>query len=351
MPKRSSKCRNSRKPVAPPTERRPAIAVLGAGSWGTALAILLARNGHDVRLWGLPDLIDRIRQDGENQEYLPGIPLPPGLMPDKDLAAALGGAEEVLFVIPSHAFRSVARQVRDRIPATASVSWATKGFDPDTGMLLGDVAAQELPDHSLAVLSGPTFAAEVARGLPTAIIVASADEGHATRLADYLKSPTFRAYWTSDLIGVQVGGAAKNVMAIAAGISDGLGFGANARTALITRGLAEIRRLGMTLGGDAETFMGLAGLGDLVLTCTDNQSRNRRMGLALARGLSIADAKTEIRQEVEGVNTAREVRQLARKHGVEMPITEQVHRLLFEDLPPRQAVQELLQRQQKAENA
>jgi len=337
--------------VAPRTEKTPAVAVLGAGSWGTALAILLARNGHDVRLWGLPEQVDRLIKDRENREYLPGIALPTDLRPEKDLADALGDVDEALFVVPSHAFRTVIRLAKELMPASATVSWATKGFDPDTGMLLGDVASELLPGHSLAALSGPTFAGEVARGMPTAITVASADQGHAERLAGYLQSATFRAYWASDLVGVQVGGAAKNVMAIAAGISDGLGFGANARTALITRGLAEISRLGMTLGGQPETFMGLAGLGDLVLTCTDNQSRNRRMGLALARGLSIDEARAEIHQEVEGVNTAREVRQLAHKHGVEMPITEKVYGLLFEGLSPKQAVQELLQRQQKAENA
>ena len=336
--------------MTPPTDQQPSIAVLGAGSWGTALAILLARNGLDVRLWGLRDQIEQLSQDGENRDLLPGIPFPPGLRPEPDLAAAMDDADEVLIVVPSHAFRSVSTLCRALIPPDAGISWATKGFDPDRGLLLGDVAAELLPGHSLAALSGPTFAAEVARGLPTAITVASSDEHHATRLAGYLQSPAFRAYWSGDLIGVQVGGATKNIMAIAAGISDGLGFGANARAALITRGLAEIRRLGLTLGGQPETFMGLAGLGDLALTCTDDQSRNRRMGLALARGLSIGEAKAQIRQEVEGINTTREVRQMALRLEVEMPITEAVYKVLFENQPPGDAVHELLQRQQKAEN-
>ena len=331
------------------TEAADAIAVLGPGSWGTALAVLLARNGLRVPLWGHAAQISDLARHRENREYLPGVPLPEGLVPCADLAQTLAGAREVLVVVPSHAFRAVVRQAAPFVAPGVDVSWATKGFDPETGKLLSEVAAEELPGRSYAVLSGPTFAGEVARGLPTAITVASTSDEHAARLAAYLRSETFRAYTSRDIVGVQVGGAAKNVMAIAAGISDGLGFGANARIALITRGLAEISRLGMVLGGQPETFMGLAGLGDLALTCTDDQSRNRRMGLALARGLSIEEARAEIRQEVEGINTTREVRNKARQLGVEMPITEEVYKVLFEGLDPRQAVRELLRREQKAE--
>jgi glycerol-3-phosphate dehydrogenase (NAD(P)+) len=205
-------------------------------------------------------------------------------------------------------------------------------------------------ERPIGVISGPTFAAEVGRGLPTAVTVASTDEEHARRLADYLHSDCFRAYTSDDVVGVQVGGAVKNIMAIGAGIADGLGFGANTRAALITRGLAEIMRLGLALGGKEETFMGLAGLGDLSLTCTDNQSRNRRMGLALAEGKSIEEAKQEIGQEVEGVGTAREVHEKARKLGIEMPITEQIYRVLYEELSPKEAVNNLLKRRQKAEH-
>ena len=222
--------------MARPTENPVAVAVLGAGSWGTALAILLARNGHDVRLWGPEHELRPLRSDGENRRYLPGIAFPPGLRPLPELDEALAGTDEALLVVPSHAFRSVTGKVAESKSPPTSLSWATKGFDPDTGMLLSEVAEELLPGCSLAVLSGPTFAAEVARGLPTAITVASADEHHAARLADYLHSPGFRAYTSTDVRGVQVGGATKNVMAIAAGISDGLGFGANARAALITRG-------------------------------------------------------------------------------------------------------------------
>jgi glycerol-3-phosphate dehydrogenase (NAD(P)+) len=325
------------------------IAVLGAGSWGTALAIELAAH-QPVVLWAhTAEEVETLERDRENRQYLPGIRFPQRLRISGDLNDAVGRVQEVLVVVPSHAFASVCSQVARVRPDTPSLSWATKGFDPASRDLLGVVAHRILPDASLAVLSGPTFAGEVARGLPTAITVASSSAAHASRLAGYLGSENFRAYTSQDMIGVQAGGACKNVMAIAAGISDGLGFGANARAALITRGLSEITRLGLELGGQAETFMGLAGLGDLVLTCTDNQSRNRRMGLALAAGKTIAQAREEIGQEVEGVNTTREVWSKARELGIDMPITEQTHRVLFEGLDPRQAVHNLLARRQRPE--
>jgi len=327
-----------------------AIAVLGAGSWGTALAILLAGNGCDTRLWGhLPEELEALARERENRHYLPGIPFPERLTPTADLEQALSGTDEVLIVVPSHAFQAVTRRIAPRIPAGLGIAWATKGFEPGSQRLLSEVAQANLPEHPLAVISGPTFAGEVARGLPTAITVAADSPGHAERLAGLLHADWFRAYTSSDLIGVQVGGACKNVMAIAAGIADGLGFGANTRAALITRGLKEIMRLGTRLGARHETLMGLAGLGDLVLTCTDDQSRNRRMGLALSRGLSIDQARTEIGQEVEGVQTAQEVQRLARRLGVDMPITEQVYRVLHQGVDPSSAVRRLLQRRQKAE--
>jgi glycerol-3-phosphate dehydrogenase (NAD(P)+) len=329
---------------------RARLAVLGAGSWGTALAIQLARNGSSVALWGHdPDEVAALVRDRENRHYLPGVPLPDGLVPSSDLGTTVVNADEVLVVVPSHAFAGVCRAIARVRPGLKTLSWATKGFDPESGDLLSSVAAKELPDCDLAVVSGPTFAGEVARGLPTAITVASNNPMHADRVATYLHGENFRAYTSDDLVGVQVGGASKNVMAIAAGISDGLGFGANARAALITRGLHEITLLGLALGGKPETFMGLAGLGDLALTCTDDQSRNRRMGLALARGLDIAAARKEIGQEVEGVTTAREVRLKAQSLGVEMPITEQTYRVLYEGLAPSVAGHNLLSRQAKAE--
>jgi glycerol-3-phosphate dehydrogenase (NAD(P)+) len=326
------------------------IAVLGAGSWGTALAMRLARNGLDVRLWGHAAEVEALTRDGENRHYLPGIPLPAGIRPVAELAEALTGADGVLVVLPSHAFRPVLHRMRGHGMEGRPLAWATKGLEPGSDKLLSEVAAEELGAGPFGVLSGPSFAREVAQGLPTAITVAASDPAYAACWAGYLHSDSFRAYTSDDLAGVQVGGAAKNVMAIGAGVADGLGFGANTRAALITRGLAEIMRLGIALGGRMETFMGLAGLGDLVLTCTDNQSRNRRMGLALARGLTVEAARSEIGQAVEGVDTVRGLRQKARALGIEMPITEQIYRVLFEGLDPRAAVQALLEREPKAEH-
>jgi len=328
----------------------PVLTVLGAGSWGTALALLLCHNGHRVRLWDhAPEQIPALDRDGENRRYLPGFPLPPTLQPVAELTDALEGVSEILVVVPSHAFAAVLRRLPNRLPERLGITWATKGFDPHTGRLLHQVAEEILGHRDLAVVSGPSFAREVAKGLPTAVTVASRRPEHAQRVAGYLHSNHFRAYTSDDLIGVQVGGAAKNVLAIAAGIADGLGFGANTKAALITRGLAELIRLGTGLGGRRETFMGLAGLGDLVLTCTDGQSRNRRLGLALARGLSVKAAKSEIGQEVEGVMTTSAVHAIAHRLGVEMPICNQVFGVLYEGRTPEQATRSLLMRGSKAE--
>ena len=325
------------------------IWVLGAGSWGTALAIDLARH-RPVSLWSHSrEEVDILRRDHENRQYLPGIPFPEALTLEDDLGRLLEDCGEVLIAVPSHAFAGLCARIAELVPGLSSLSWATKGFEPESGKLLSEMAAHHVPQATLSVLSGPTFAREVAQGLPTAITVASTDLAHARRLADWVRSDHFRVYTSDDLVGVQVGGAAKNVMAIAAGISDGLGFGANARAALITRGLSEITRLGLALGGRAETFMGLAGLGDLVLTCTDDQSRNRRLGLALAPGQSVDQARVAIGQEVEGVGTAREVYRKAQALGIDMPITEQTWRVLYQGLSPREAVHNLLSRQPRAE--
>ncbi len=327
----------------------PVISVLGAGSWGTALAILLSRNGATTHLWGLEHEIDALIRDGENRQFLPGIQFPDGLLPTSDLNQAISSADEVLVVVPSHVFSSLLKTIEPMLRSDTTLSWATKGLEQGTGELLSSVAQRILGDRPIGVISGPTFAGEVARGLPTAVTVASTSSEHADRLAGYLHSDCFRAYSSDDIVGLQVGGAAKNVMAIAAGIADGLNFGANTRAALITRGLAEIMRLGLAMGGKLETFMGLAGLGDLALTCTDNQSRNRRMGLALAQGASIEQAKQEIGQEVEGVGAAKIIHHKARELDIEMPITEQTYRVLYEGLDPKQAVQNLLERSQKPE--
>ncbi|HEC19190.1 MAG TPA: NAD(P)H-dependent glycerol-3-phosphate dehydrogenase [Gammaproteobacteria bacterium] len=327
------------------------ITVLGAGSWGTALAIQLCRAGGPVTLWGHePELMADIDTARCNERYLPGIPLPESLHLSADLSTALAGVQDVLVVVPSHAFRAVLDQLRDVLDGETRLAWATKGLESGSGKLLHEVAGEVLGEAvPMAVVSGPTFAREVAEGLPTAVTVASNDEGFAADLAARLHSSTFRAYTSHDVPGVEVGGAVKNVLAIAAGIADGLGYGANARTALITRGLAEMMRLGEVLGGQRETFMGLAGLGDLVLTCTDDQSRNRRLGLALGRGQRLEEALAAIDQVVEGVQTAREVRELALSRGVDMPITEQVYAVLYEARKPKKAVKALLDRHQKPE--
>ncbi len=327
----------------------PVIAVLGAGSWGTALAILLSRNGAQIRLWGLEQEIPALIRDGENRQFLPGITFPDGLQPTADLKLAVDGADEVLVVVPSHAFPSLLKSIEPMLGRDTTLSWASKGLEKKTGQLLSTVAQQILGERPIGVISGPTFAGEVARGLPTAVTVASTSQEHAERVASYLHSDCFRAYSSDDIIGLQIGGAAKNVMAIAAGIADGLNFGANTRAALITRGLAEIMRLGLAMGGKLETFMGLAGLGDLALTCTDNQSRNRRMGLALAAGKSIEQARQEIGQEVEGVGAAKVIHSKAQELGIEMPITEQAYLVLYEGLDPKKAVQSLLERSQRPE--
>jgi glycerol-3-phosphate dehydrogenase (NAD(P)+) len=328
-----------------------ACAVLGAGSWGTALAILLARHGREVRLWGhLQAEIDTLRRDQANEHYLPGIAFPAGLSCTADLGAALEGAGFILVVVPSHAFASVLEAVKPLLRREQHLAWATKGLETGSGRFLHEVFTDILgASRAPALVSGPTFAREVALGLPTAVTVASADAELADQFARLLSGPDFRAYTSSDVQGAELGGAVKNVMAIAAGIADGLGFGANSRAALITRGLYEIMLLGETLGGQRETFMGLAGVGDLVLTCTDDQSRNRRLGLALGRGEQLDAAIKTIGQAVEGVHTAREVVELAHRHGVEMPISEQVNRVLFEGHDPHQAVRELLGRSLKAE--
>ena len=333
--------------------RRTPIAVLGAGSWGTALATHLARNGNPTRLWGHdPEAMAPLIAERVNRRYLPDAPFPPDLAPTADLDAALHGVRDVLVVVPSHAFAETLRRLRGALPPEACLAWATKGLEPETGRLLSEVATECLPDvRGLAVLSGPTFAREVAAGLPTAITVAASDEAFAEAMSLRLHAETFRTYTSSDLAGVQLGGAVKNVLAIAAGIADGLGFGANARAALVTRGLAEMLRLGEALGAHHATFMGLAGLGDLVLTCTDDQSRNRRFGLALGRGTAPEEALAEIGQVVEGRGTAREVRRLAGRHAVEMPIVEQAYRVLWSGVPPRDAVHALLTRTPKAEDA
>lgn len=327
------------------------VTVLGAGSWGTALAIHLAQAGLQIRLWGNePDHMDRLQQQRCNRQFLPDIEFPESLEVHKDLSPALESTGWILLAIPSYAFRSFLSSASDLIGSDIPVVWASKGLEEGTGKLLHQVVNEELPQCSqTAVISGPTFAGEVARSLPTAVTVASESQLLADEVSRYLHHGNFRVYTSNDVVGVELGGALKNVLAIAAGIADGLGFGANARAALITRGLAELMRLGTTMGGQRETFMGLAGMGDLVLTCTDNQSRNRRMGLKLAEGLSKEAIQEEIGQEIEGVRTAREAMRLSEIHNIELPIIEQVYKVLHEGLSPREAVKHLLERKSTSE--
>jgi len=328
------------------------IVVLGAGSWGTALAIQFARTGRPTLLWGHNRThLAVLEHERRNSRYLPDAVFPAQLSVQPDLALALSAARDVLIVVPSHALRGMLQEVAAHRPTDLRLAWATKGFELSSGLLPHQVAAQVLGESvPTAVISGPTFAREVGAGLPTAMTIAAADQVFARELAESISAVNFRAYTSTDMIGVEIGGAIKNVMAIGAGISDGLGFGANTRIALITRGLVEMTRLGVALGARRETFMGLAGLGDLVLTCTDNQSRNRRFGLALAAGESVAAAQTSIGQVVEGVLAARAVREVAARAGVEMPICEQLYRVVHEGLAPKAAVKELMSRALKPED-
>jgi len=326
------------------------VSVLGAGSWGTALALLIARNGFPVRLWDIDNgHVERMHESRENARYLPGIPFPDNIRVSSDIAA-VAETSGVLVVVPSHAFRATLDRLAV-LPAhgTALLAWGTKGFDKERSALLSEVAAELMPDAVRAVVSGPSFAGEVARGLPTALTVAADEPAAAETVAGWLRGGAVRVYTSDDIAGVQLGGAIKNVMALAAGISDGLGFGANARAALITRGLAEMNRLGVALGGRPQTFMGLTGVGDLILTCTDNQSRNRRAGIGLGEGRNLDDVLEEIGQEVEGVKTVHELYAMARRLDVDMPITEQVYRVVYEGLAPDEAVRILLSREPKAE--
>jgi glycerol-3-phosphate dehydrogenase (NAD(P)+) len=330
---------------------KPAIAVLGAGSWGTALAILAAANGHAVRLWGHDATrLGALERERENRHYLPGIRFPESLRTQADLTALIGAHPRLLVAVPSHAFRATLERLRPQLQDGAVLAWATKGLEPGSGKLLSEVARELLgAKAALAVISGPTFARELACGLPSAFTVAAERPEVAEEVAGWFRNDRVRVYTSDDLAGVQLGGAIKNVIAIAAGISDGLGFGANARAALVTRGLAELTRLGVALGGRKETFMGLAGAGDLILTCTDNTSRNRRLGLALGKGQALAEALAAIGQEVEGVATARALYRLAQRAGVEMPITAQVYRVLCEGVAPARAVEALLRREPRNE--
>lgn len=326
------------------------VAIVGGGSWGTALAATLARRGIASRLWVRnPELAELIRSKRENPWYLPGIPLPAPVAPTPILAQALDGAGLVVMVVPSSAFASVVEAARSRLRPALPVLSATKGLDPSGARRMSEILAELAPASPVAVLSGPTFAREVALGRPTAAVVASTSEDLAVRLQRMLAAPEFRLYTNRDVVGVELGGALKNVIAIATGIADGLGLGENARAGLITRGLAEITRLGVALGASPLTFSGLAGLGDLVLTCTGSLSRNRALGLALAAGKSLAEAQAATRMVAEGVRTAESALRLAHRVGVTLPICLEVRAVLFEGKSPQAALAALLGREARSE--
>lgn len=327
------------------------ILVLGAGSWGTALAITLARNKHKVFVWDVDVAhIQRMQESRKNEKFLPNVELPDIVIPILHIEEYIAQVDNILIVVPSHGFYGILLKIASYITEKTSICWATKGLEEKSGLLLHQVAQKVLgKQQPLAVLSGPSFAGEVAAGMPTAVTIASEDILCAKAWVELFHQSHFRAYSSTDIIGVQLGGAVKNIIAIAAGIADGLGFGANTRAALITRGLAEIMRLGDVLGGKRETFIGLAGLGDLLLTSTDNQSRNRRFGYAIAQGVGFKQAQMNIGQVVEGVRVARIVKHLAEKHHVDMPIVIEVNNVLEGLCTPKQAVESLLSRDPKHE--
>jgi glycerol-3-phosphate dehydrogenase (NAD(P)+) len=328
----------------------PAVAVLGAGSWGTALALQIARRGTPVRLWARDAaLAASISATRENARYLPGLKLAEGILATGDHREALRDADLVVVAMPSHFVRGALAPMAAHIAPGAALLSATKGLEPGSALRMSELFAGLLPDHAAAALSGPSFAREVALGKPTALVIASTDVRVARRLQERLTAPAFRLYTNRDLVGVELGGALKNVMAIGTGLSDGLGLGENARAALITRGLAEIGRLALAMGGQAATLAGLAGLGDLVLTCTGAQSRNHRLGLALAQGQTLAQAEASTPMVAEGVRTVTSARLLAARAGVSMPLCDEVSAVLFEGKPVKDALASLLAREPRPE--
>lgn len=326
------------------------VAVLGAGSWGTALALQLARNDLQVNLWGHdPAHVERLSAARENVEFLPGFPLPDNIHPQQSLQAAIAECQFLLVAIPSKGFRSLLQNLKPLLDDDVALFWASKGFEIETGLLLHEVIDEELPGRRYGMVSGPTFATEVARDLPAAIACAGNHEATTAAFAERLRGHHFRAYTATDIIGVELGGALKNVLAIAVGVADGLGFGANTRAALMTRGLSEIMRFGTRLGAQQETMMGLAGLGDIILTCTDNQSRNRRFGLLIGQGKSVMQAEIEVEQTVEGLRAAKAIHNKAIQLELDLPIIREVYRVLYEGKNPQDAVRDLENRPQGRE--
>ena len=327
------------------------ITVIGAGAWGTALALLLARNKNHVRLWGNDVAqMTTLQQDRENRQCLPGLSFPDNLQIISDLEEALRDVQDIFIVVPSNAFRSVVETIKTHVK-NPRIAWGTKGLDPNTRQFFHEVVFESFSTKTpIAVLSGPSFAKEVADGKPTAVSLAGNDLVFIEDLIERLHNAHFRVYQNTDLIGLQLCGTVKNIMAIAVGIADGLELGANTRAAIITRGLVEIGRLCDAMGAQPNTLLSLAGVGDLVLTCTDNQSRNRRFGLLVGKGKDLKTAEKEIGQAVEGLHNVKQVYELARSHGIEMPITEQIYAILHQNAEPKEVVTQLLSRAPKWED-
>ena len=330
------------------------VCVLGGGSWGTAIAVLLAKNGHIISQWEYQeDLAEKIREERENKTFLPGVELPDNINITSDLSYAVSSGDFVIFVIPSHVFRIVSKQVAALPIKNKKIVSATKGIENDTLKRMSEILREEIPSVSknkIAVMSGPSFAAEVAREIPTAVVAASDDDSYALEVQDLFMNPAFRVYINTDVAGVEFGGAFKNVMAIASGIVDGVGFGDNSKSALLTRGIVEMTRLGVKLGAETKTFAGLSGVGDLILTCMGKLSRNLHVGKELGKGRKLDEILGDMVNVAEGVKTAESVRQLSVREGVETPIMEKVYDMLFNDLDPKQAAVDLMTREPKTEH-
>ncbi len=326
------------------------VTVIGDGGWGTALAVMLSRNGHAVRLWGpFPDAIERMRATRENKVYLPGVALPEDLEVTAEREFAIADAGVAVLAVPSRYFRPVMESFADCMPADCALVSVAKGFDEQTHGRMTALAETVFGGRPVAALSGPSHAEEVSRGIPTAVVLAASDRAQARRLQPVFMNPRFRVYTSDDVLGVELGGALKNVIALAVGISDGLGFGDNTRAALITRGIAEMTRLGVAMGADAETFAGLSGIGDLVVTCTSRHSRNRAVGERLGHGEPMAAIMASMQQVAEGVWNCAIARDLARAHQVDTPIIDQVHAMVNAGKNPMDAVPALMERDPKAE--
>ncbi len=326
------------------------IAIMGAGSWGTALAVLLSKVGHKVTLWTrFQEEADMINTQREQSKYLPGIKIPEGIVCCSDLEKAVTKKEMIVAAVPSQALRENMRSISRLVGSNQIIISAAKGIEQNTLMKMSEIILEEVPDSKVAVLSGPSHAEEVARGIPTTVVSASSEISIAKRVQDAFMAPAFRVYTNPDLTGVEMGGALKNVIALCAGISDGLGYGDNTKAALMTRGLTEIARLGKALGADTHTFAGLSGMGDLIVTCTSLHSRNRKAGMLIGQGMCLEEALEEVKMVVEGVGTTKAAMDLSRRYGVEMPIVEQAYRVLFKGDDPRQAVTRLMVRDKKDE--